>query len=65
VSDNGFIVLLSFGAALLSGILAVAHVSAHRLKQRQQLRREKQALAEPELDFSGLDCATSKLPGFD
>jgi hypothetical protein len=58
VSDNGFIFMLAFGAALLVGILTVAHVSAYRLKQRLRLRRQTQALApdvgsiiEPELDL--------------
>jgi hypothetical protein len=51
VSDNGFIVLLAFGATLLAGILAVAKVSAYRLNQRLQLRLQQQALAEPELDL--------------
>ena len=56
MSDNGFIFLLAFGAALLVGILTVAHVSAYRLKQRLQLRHRSEALApvlgsviEPEL----------------
>ena len=58
MSDNGFIFLLAFGATLLAGILIVAHVSAYRLKQRLQLRRQAEALApemgsmiEPELDL--------------
>ena len=38
MNDNGFIVLLAFGAALLAGILTVAHVSAYRLKQRLEQR---------------------------
>ena len=61
MSDNGFIILLAFGATLLAGILTVAHVSAYRLKQRLQLRRRAGALApemgsviEPELDFGDL-----------
>ena len=48
MSDNGFIFLLSFGAALLAGILTVAHVSAYRLNQRRQLR---QSATEPELEL--------------
>jgi hypothetical protein len=58
VSNNEFILLLSFGALLLGGILAVAHLSAYRLNQRRQLRLPKQVLApdpgsflEPELDL--------------
>jgi hypothetical protein len=51
VNDSGFIILLAFGAALLAGILTVAHVSAYRLKQRLQLRRQQAASAEPELDL--------------
>jgi hypothetical protein len=58
VNDNGFIFLLMFGTALLTGILAVAPISAYRLGQRRQMRIQKQALApdtgkvfEPELDL--------------
>jgi hypothetical protein len=58
VTDNGFIFLLSLGATLLGGILAVAHISAHRLNQRRQLRLQREAMApdfgsiiEPELDL--------------
>jgi hypothetical protein len=58
MSDNGFIFMLAFAAALLVGILTVAHVSAYRLKQRLKLRRQSAALApdpgsvfEPELDL--------------
>lgn len=51
MTDNVFIFLLAFGATLLVGILTVVHVSAYRLKQRRQLRRQEQADAEPELDF--------------
>ena len=51
MNDNGFIVLLAFGAALLAGILTVAHVSAYRLKQRLEQRRRMAAAAEPELDL--------------
>jgi hypothetical protein len=51
VNDNGFIVLLAFGATLLAGILTIAHVSAYRLKQRLELRRQTAAAAEPELDL--------------
>lgn len=58
MSDNGFIFLLAFGATVLTGILTVAHVSAYRLNQRLQLRRQAHALApdvgsiiEPELDL--------------
>ena len=48
MSDNGFIVLLSFGATLLAGILTVVHVSAYRLNQRLQMR---QSATEPELEL--------------
>ena len=58
MSDNGFILMLAFGTALLIGILTVTHVSAFRLRQRLQLRRQAGALApdvssvtDPELDF--------------
>lgn len=58
MSDNGFIILLAFGATLLAGILTVVHVSAYRLNKRLQLRRKAGALApdpgsifEPELDL--------------
>ncbi|HXS50117.1 MAG TPA: hypothetical protein VN713_08325 [Sphingomicrobium sp.] len=58
MSNNEFILLLSFGTALLGGILAVAHISAYRLNQRRQLHLHKQVLApdpgsilEPELDL--------------
>jgi hypothetical protein len=48
MSDNGFILLLSFGAVLLVGILAVVHLSAHRLQKRLQLRRQGEVVA-PEM----------------
>ena len=58
MNDNGFIFMLALSAALLVGILTVAHVSSYRLKQRLRLRRQAQALApdpgsifEPELDL--------------
>ena len=51
MNDNGFIFLLGFGAALLTGILTVVHVSAYRLKQRMERRRHEEASAEPELDL--------------
>ena len=61
MNDTAFLIMLAFGAALLAGILTVAHVSAHRLKERLKLRRQAAALApnvggltEPELDFSGI-----------
>jgi hypothetical protein len=55
VNDNGFIVLLAFGATLLAGILTIAHVSAYRLNKRLELRRQRAAAVEPELDFTGRD----------
>lgn len=57
MTDNGFIVLLAFGAALLAGILTVAHVSAYRLNRRLEIRRHKTKIAadEPELDLGTAD----------
>ena len=58
MSQNAYIFMLVLGMGVLIGILIVAHVSAYRLKQRLQLRRQGAALApdmgsmiEPELDF--------------
>lgn len=61
MSEDGFIFLLSLGATLLGGILAVAHISAYRLNQRRQLRLQNETLApdpgdviEPELDLGDI-----------
>jgi hypothetical protein len=61
VPENGFIFLLSLGATLLTGILAVAHFSAYRLNQRRE-QKLKEVLApdigsilEPQLDLVGDD----------
>lgn len=57
MSEDGFIFLLSLGATLLFGILAVAQISAYRLNQRRQLRQhevlapEIGSVIEPELDL--------------
>ena len=70
MSDNAFIFMLALGAAVLIGILTVAHVSAYRLKQRLQLRRHAEALApnvgpltEPELDFGAEWLGESNIRG--
>lgn len=51
MNNSGFILLLSLGASLLVGIVAVAHISAQRLSKRVAERRAKVAASEPELDF--------------
>jgi hypothetical protein len=55
VNDTGFIFLLITGAALLVGIVTVAHVSARNLQKRVSRRRAQAAAAEPELDFGDID----------
>lgn len=54
MNDNGFIFLLSLGASLLVGIVAVAHVSSRNLSKRIANRRAQVAAKEPEFDFDDL-----------
>ena len=55
MNNSGFIFLLSLGASLLVGIVAVARVSAYRLSKRMADRRAKAAAKEPELDLGDID----------
>lgn len=54
MSNEGFVFLLVLGSTLLAGIVGVAHISAYRLVQRRDARRQAAVAREPEFEFGNL-----------